>query len=124
MHNYKNLKIWQKARVLVKKVYLISADFPESERFGITSQIRRAVISISNNIVEGSGRGSENDFQRFLDYALSSNFEVENMFYLALDLGYINQELFEELLSQSNELGKMIYGFKNSLNNKNINVPI
>ena len=77
MHNFKELKIWQKSRVLTKKIYLLIKDYPEEEKFGLVSQIRRSAISIPSNIAEGSGRNSDRDFRRFLNIALSSAFELE-----------------------------------------------
>lgn len=64
-HNFKELSVWQKSRVLVKEIYLISQDFPSSEKFGLTTQIRRAAISISANIAEGCGRNSDKELVKF-----------------------------------------------------------
>src|SRR5213078_92655 len=100
MHNYKELKVWQKGRILVKDVYLISASYPPSELYGITSQIRRATISISNNIAEGSGRSSKEDFSHFLETAFSSALEVENLIFLSFDLSYISNETQNTMLEK------------------------
>lgn len=62
MHNFKELKVWQKARILVKEIYLLTEKLPESEKFNLTSQLQRAVISISTNIAEGAGRNTDKDF--------------------------------------------------------------
>ena len=77
MHNYLELKIWQEARKLVKEVYSITAKFPKEEMYGLTSPIRRAAVSIPSNIAEGTGRNSDKDFQRFLEYAIGFLFELE-----------------------------------------------
>ncbi len=66
-HNFRELKVWQKARFLVKEIYLISTLFPNEEKFGVVSQCRRAVISVSSNISEGAGRGTDKDFSHFMD---------------------------------------------------------
>jgi len=69
MRNFKELKVWQKARILVKDVHVISAKFPGEERFGMTQQFRNAALSISNNIAEGCGRWTDADFKRLIDIA-------------------------------------------------------
>lgn len=119
MHNYKNLKIWQNSRELVKQVYELTALFPQKEQFGLVSQIQRAVISIPSNIAEGSGRGSDKDFSRFLDIALSSSFELETEILLAIDLKYLNDEQVSKVLQNIQEVQKMIFGFKESIKLKN-----
>lgn len=118
MHNYKNLKIWQLSRILVKVVYELTTYFPSNEQYGLTSQIRRAVISIPANIAEGSGRGTDKDFSRFLDIAISSSFELETELTLATDLNYISNEQCTPVLNQIQEIQKMIFGFKEKLNIK------
>lgn len=115
MHNYKQLKIWQKARALVKEIYVLSANFPDEERFNLTSQLRRASVSIVLNIAEGSGF-SDKKFQQFLRTAISSCFEVETVLLLALDLELISEETFSEHENKLSELQKMIFGFMKSLN--------
>jgi len=91
------------------------ACFPKDEKFGIISQIKRAVISISSNIAEGAGRNSDKDFIRFLDIANGSAFELEAHLYLSFNLGFINENNLEKLLEQISEIEKLIYGFKNKL---------
>jgi len=78
MHNFRELKIWQKSRDFVSEVYTITSKFPEKEKHVLISQINRSVISISSNIAEGSGRNGIKDFQRFLDIAIGSAFELES----------------------------------------------
>lgn len=77
MRDYKSLKIWERAHSVVKKVYLLSIEFPDSERFSLTNQIRRAAVSVPSNIAEGSTRTSDKDFARFLEIALGSACEME-----------------------------------------------
>jgi len=115
MHNFKELKIWQKSRILVKIVYEITKNFPEKENFGLTSQLQRAAISIPTNIAEGSGRNSNKDFARFLEIAISSAFEVETEIILSHDLGYISENVLNETISKVQEIQKMIYVYRNSL---------
>jgi len=73
MHNYRELKVWQKARELVKMIYDVTSKFPKVETYGLTNQIRRATVSIASNIAEGSGHSSKNEFCRFLEIAYSSS---------------------------------------------------
>lgn len=85
MRNYKDLKIWMKGRELVKTIYQVTALFPESEKYSLTDQIRRAAVSILANIAEGSGRGSEKELNRFLDIANGSLYELETLLILSND---------------------------------------
>ena len=82
---FQKVEVWQQARRLNKKAYICTRQFPESERFGLVSQIRRASVSISSNIAEGSGRNSDVDFSHFLEIAYGSLMEVISQLYLALD---------------------------------------
>lgn len=91
------------------------SDFPDDEKFGITSQIKRSVISVSSNIAEGAGRNSDKDFIRFFDIANGSLFELEAQLFSSSDLGFIQTEVLENILVRVEEIQKMIYGFKNTL---------
>jgi four helix bundle protein len=116
-HNYKNLEVWKKARGLVKDIYVVTRDFPADERFGLTSQFRRAVVSISLNIAEGSGRSTNKDFSHFLDNSFGSALEVENLIFLSLDLEFISQKTHDELVEKVTEIQRMLKGFQAQLNN-------
>ena len=115
MHNYHELKIWQEGRKIVKKIYLLTADFPKEEIYGLSSQMRRAAISIPSNIAEGTGRNSEKEFQRFLDYAMGSLFELETQLILSSDLNFINNQEFEKILLEIKSLIPMIIKFRSTL---------
>lgn len=115
MHNFKNLKIWQKSRELVKEVFLLTREFPAEEKFGLTSQILRSVYSIPSNIAEGSGRSSNKDFSRFLDISLGSTFELETQLILASDINYLSEMQLQHIQDLLNEIQKMIYSFKTKL---------
>jgi four helix bundle protein len=115
MHDFKKLTVWQKTRVFVKNIYLLTQNFPSEEKFGLTQQIRRASVSIISNIAEGSGRNTDLDFAHFLDIANGSAFEVETQLYVAVDLEYISLQEFKKLLSQLQEIEKMIYNLRKSL---------
>lgn len=117
-HNYKNLEVWKKARTLVKDVYVITRKFPDDERFGLTSQFRRAVVSISLNIAEGSGRTTNKEFSHFLDTSFGSALEVENLIFLSLDLEFISQKSHDELLEKISEIQRMLKSFQAQLSNK------
>ena len=97
MRDYKKYDIWKLSHFLTLEIYKITEDFPKEEVFGLTSQIRRASSSIGINIVEGCGRGSDEDFKRFLRNASGSAFEVEYILLLSKDLNYISEEKFLEL---------------------------
>ncbi|WP_028292367.1 four helix bundle protein [Oceanobacter kriegii] len=89
---YQNLVVWQKAMSLVKDIYSITAGFPECEKFGLTSQMRRAAVSVPSNIAEGSGRGTDKDFRRFLLHARGSLTELDTQLILAESLGLASYE--------------------------------
>ena len=93
MYNFRELKIWQKSRELVKKVYLTSKDFPVEEQYLLSYQIRRYSVSIPSNVAEGSGRDTDKHFCRFLDIANSSAFELETQILLTQNPGYISSEI-------------------------------
>lgn len=115
MHNFKNIIAWQKARLLVKEVYLLLKKFPKSELYGLVSQIMRSVVSIPSNIAEGSGRGTGKEFSRFLDIALASSFEMETQLILSCDLNYITEQELKLISAKTDEVQKLIQGFKKTL---------
>lgn len=115
MHKFKELIVWQKARILVKDIYILTESFPNSEKYGITSQIQRAVISIPANIAEGSGRGSNKDFSRFLDIAIASAFELETEIILGYDLTFMSEQNYTNILPKIQEVQKMLYAFQQQL---------
>ena len=115
MHNFKELIVWQKARKLVKEIYLILKSFPEDEKYGIISQIRRVSISIPANIAEGAGRNTDSDFGRFLGIANGSSFELETLIILSFDLEYLLKSDFEHIINKIEEIQKMIYSLRNKM---------
>lgn len=115
MHNYNELLVWKKARLLVKEVYLLTNDFPTEEKFGLISQMRRAAVSIPSNIAEGSGRSSDKDFANFLSIALGSSFELETQIWLSMDLGFHEEKGLKELILVTKEVQKMIYSFRQKI---------
>lgn len=115
LHNYKELKIWQKSRSLVKIVYKLTSKFPKDELYGIMSQIRRASVSIPANIAEGSGRGTDKDFNHFLDIARGSLFELETLFILSKDLEFLSDEELNSILKIISEIIRMTLSFQDKL---------
>lgn len=107
MHDFKNLQVWQKSRELVKNVYLLTANFPQSEVYGLTSQIKRCSVSIPSNIAEGSGRNSNKEFIHFLSYSHGSSCELETQLILAQDLEFLKENEVQPVLNQIDEIQKM-----------------
>lgn len=115
MHQFKELGIWKKSRIFCSEIYEATAFFPETEKFGLTNQLRRASVSIPSNIAEGSSRNSNKDFSRFLEIAIGSAYEIETQLLIASDLGFLNQEKTEVLTAQLDEIIKMTSKFRSSL---------
>jgi four helix bundle protein len=112
---FRKLKVWQKAYRFVLSVYKHSQTFPSSEVYGLTSQMRRASVSISANIAEGSERKSKKEFLQFISIARGSLAEVETYLALAKDLEYIHEQVFNELEEQRKEIGRLLRGLYRSL---------
>lgn len=115
MHRFKDLDIWKKSRQFCSEIYIITNRFPEEEKFGLVSQLRRAAISIPSNIAEGSSRKSNKDFARFLQIALGSAYEIETQLLIASDLKFIDYKSLKIVLNQLEEIIKMTSKFKSSL---------
>lgn len=111
-HDFKKLKVWQDAMLLVKDIYETTKNFPKEELFGLTQQIRRCAVSIPSNIAEGCGRTTDAQMKQFLDIAQGSAFETECQIRIAAMLGYLEEEKSNQLQNQVSEIQKMIDGFK------------
>ncbi|MBM7560916.1 four helix bundle protein [Fusibacter tunisiensis] len=109
------LVVWQKSHQLVLGIYDMTQSFPKDELYGLTSQIRRATVSICSNIVEGKARGSKKEYIRFLLISRGSLEEVKYQVLLAKDLNYIDEDQYNSLLSLGNEVGKLLNGLINKL---------
>ncbi|WP_421752597.1 four helix bundle protein [Croceimicrobium sp.] len=118
MHRFKNLKVWQKAMELAERVFVLTRDFPEEEKFGLIAQIRRSAVSVPSNIAEGAGRNSNQDFARFLNIANGSINELETQLLLAERLGFVEKDKLEETLSLVAEVQKMNYAMTKRLKNE------
>lgn len=108
--HFRDLLVWQKSMQLAQKVYQNTADFPKQEMFGITSQMRRAAISVPSNIAEGHGRLTDANMRVFLGHARGSLFELETQIELARRLDYLQTESERDLLESCQEVGKMLNG--------------
>ena len=113
--SYRDLVAWQKARVLVKNVYLLTADFPVGERFGLVSQMDRAAVSIPSNIAEGYGRATTQDYLHFLRIARGSAYELETQLVLAEDLGLCSEVTGEKVKNGLYEVIRVLQGLIQSL---------
>lgn len=111
MRNFRELKVWQGAHVLVLSVYRASARFPVSERYGLTDQMRKCAVSVPANIAEGIGRGSDADTARFLQMALGSAEELDYYFLLTHDLGYLDQSQHVYLAGEVSAVKRMLNAF-------------
>jgi four helix bundle protein len=115
LFRFEKLEVWQEARKLNLSIYRLTEKFPRRELFAMTSQIRRASVSISSNIAEGSGRNSDKDFAHFLEQAYGSLMEVASIFYLALDATYAKEDELEPLFNEMEKLSKRLAALNRSL---------
>jgi four helix bundle protein len=116
--NYKDLLIWQKGIILVVRVYQLVKSFPQEELYALTSQIKRAALSIPSNISEGYGRNTDKSFSHFLDISRGSLYELETQLIIAKELEFVlNVKLYNEIVSLIEEESKMINAFSRTLKN-------
>ncbi len=117
LKSYKELIVWQKSMILVKEIYKISSSFPDNEKFGLTSQMRRASVSIPSNIAEGWGRLSRKSYIQFLRISRGSLFELETQILITKELNYISDsEIIENLITK---ISKMLNSIIKKLDEKN-----
>jgi four helix bundle protein len=118
--SYKDLLIWQKGIQIVVLTYKITKSFPKDEIYALTSQIKRASVSVPSNIAEGYGRNTDKSFSHFIDISRGSLFELETQMIIAKELDFVNDlELFNKLMFSIQEESKMINAFSKSLNGAN-----
>jgi four helix bundle protein len=110
MRNFRRLDVWKKAHQLTLDVYRASTNFPNSERYGLTSQLQRAAASIGANLAEGCARQTDGDFKRFIEIASGSACEVEYHLLLAHDLSLLNEQDYKALDAKVNEVKRMLFG--------------
>ena len=118
VNSYRDLLVWQKSMDLVVDTYKAVSAFPKEEIYGLTSQIKRAVVSVPSNIAEGSSRRSKQEFMRFINIAKGSLAELETQFIVALRLNFIKEDILKTILSKSDEIGRMMQGLYSSLEKK------
>jgi four helix bundle protein len=120
---YHDLKVWQSAMELTVKIYRVSERFPAHELYGLSSQLRRAVVSVASNIAEGKGRSSDKELLQFLSHARGSTYEVQTQLQIAQALGYLPASESQELLRQAESVGRMLNGmmtkFRQAIQNPN-----
>lgn len=115
MFRFEKLDVWQKAIVFADSVYAVTATFPSDERFGLTNQMRRASVSVSSNIAEGSGRSTNPDFARFVEIAYASVMEVVSQCYIAHRQKMLGDDQVDTIKQQADELARMLSRLRNSL---------
>lgn|SRR5690606_12194954 len=118
VHNFKELIVWKKSIDLAAEVYQVVSVLPQDERFGLTSQIKRAVVSVASNIAEGSGRNSDKEFIHFLGIAKGSAYELLTQLFIANRLGLLEAGDAGGIMSKVEEVQKMIHGFQEKLKSK------
>ncbi len=108
MKDYKKLIVWQKSHINALMIYNLTKNFPKEERFGITSQLRRAALSVPTNIVEGCGKFTQKDFANYLQTAFGSAQETEYLSFFSSELGYLKESEFQQADNQLNEVKAML----------------
>ncbi|MFS4456733.1 four helix bundle protein [Maribacter sp. 2304DJ31-5] len=114
-HNFRKLKVWNEGISLVNVTYRMTKNFPDIEKFNLTSQMIRCAVSIPSNIAEGSSKGTNKHFGKFLEISLGSAFEWETQLIIAFNQGYLTDEKFKNLEQRIRQLQKMTSGFQGGL---------
>ena len=112
---FEDLIAWQKARELTKEIYTVTRQGAFAKDYGLTGQMQRAAVSIMSNVAEGFERGGRGEFQQFLSIAKASCAELRSQLYVALDIGYLAQNRFSQLLEQAEEVGRIVGGLRVSV---------
>jgi four helix bundle protein len=123
IRSHRDLIVWQRARKLVGKCYRIGAMLPDDEKFEMTKQLRRAAVSVPNNIAEGHGRLSRADYARHVSIARGSLMEVESMLDVAVEVGYVTDDQISDTMNSADELGRMLWGLARSLGTRQLPRP-
>jgi four helix bundle protein len=116
MQDFTKLKIWQKSKDLTLEIYSLTSRFPPDEKFGITSQMRRAAASIPANIAEGCGRNSQRDFQRFIYIAIGSCSELESFILISFELKFFTEKQKDLIIDKTDEIRRMCINLIKKLN--------
>ena len=115
LQDFRKIKVWEKAHLLTIAIYEATKPFPSDERYGLTSQLRRAAMSVPTNIAEGSGRRSDKEFANFMNIAMGFASEVEYLLLLSKDVGHLNQTIHAALQADIEEVKRMLTAFQNKL---------
>lgn len=115
MQNFRGLTIWEKSLDLTQEIYKLTYKLPDDEKYGLTSQMRRAAVSVGANIAEGSGRFTKKDFRHFLVMSVGSLSELDYFVELSYRLGFLEVEVARNLYTQINDLRRMIISFRKKL---------
>jgi four helix bundle protein len=115
MFRFEKLDVWHKAIDLADRTYSATRVFPDEERFGLSSQMRRAAVSVSSNIAEGSGRASDKEFARFVEIGYSSLMETVSQSHIAKRQRFLEQDSFDELYALAEQLARMLSGLRSTL---------
>jgi four helix bundle protein len=118
--SFQDLIVWQKGISLVTEVYALTTQFPAHEIYGLTSQLRRASVSIPSNVAEGHGRATRGEFNQFLGHARGSLCEVQTQIFIACKLGYITRQREQAVIAMTDELGRILNGLITSLERKRL----
>jgi four helix bundle protein len=118
VQDFRNLKVWQKAHLLTLDVYRNTRDFPNEERFGLTTQLRRSCASVPANLSEGCARDGDMDFARFVNIAAGSASETDYHLLLARDLEYLGDSTYQKLFDEVSEVKRMLISFERTLRGK------
>ncbi len=114
--NHKDLEVWKSSMDLVEIIYQVSSHFPNDEKYGLTSQIRRSAVSVPSNIAEGAARKGDKELIQFLSISLGSLAEMETQYILAIRLGYVKED--EEIMKLILKVKKLVLGFRNYIRRK------
>ncbi|MEP3388224.1 MAG: four helix bundle protein [Reichenbachiella sp.] len=116
MRDFTKYEVWELAIDVAQEIYLTTKKFPEEEKFGLTTQIRRASVSISSNIAEGASRSSDKEFNRFIEIAMGSLFEARSQLFLSNKIKILNEQEFDRLEEKLSTLAKKLNSLRNKLN--------
>ncbi len=115
MHNYKELEIWKRSLELAVEIYKLTEKFPDEEKFGLITQLRKSAVSILSNIAEGAGRNTRGEFSHFLGISTGSLFELETQSIISEKVGFLEKNISLEISDEVSQIARMIYGFQNSI---------
>ena len=120
MRNFRDYEVWKRSISFTKSIYAFTNGLPNKEKYNLITQLERATVSISLNIAEGCSRNSEKDFARFVEIALGSAFETENILLLCCEVGYTNQQYIDSLIAELHIIQKMLNSLHGKLTEKKV----